>query len=110
MSGLDERAAVLHYLRAQRRSVLAIVDGLDDQQMNTSVVASGWTPAGLLRHLGDAERHWFQEVLAGQVDPHDRRCPTTPRAHRLSATTANRSSTPTGSSRHATSTSHLPAA
>ncbi len=75
MSGLDERATVLHYLRAQRRSVLAIVDGLDDQQMNTSVVASGWTPAGLLRHLGDAERHWFQEVLAGQVDPHDEEVP-----------------------------------
>ena len=75
MSGLDERAAVLHYLRAQRRSVLAIVDGLDDQQLNTSVVASGWTPAGLLRHLGDAERHWFQEVLAGHVDPHDEEVP-----------------------------------
>ena len=60
--------AILHYLRAQRRSVLAIIDGLDDQQMNTSVVASSWTPAGLLRHLGDAERHWFQEVLAGQLD------------------------------------------
>jgi uncharacterized damage-inducible protein DinB len=71
MSRLDERAAVLHYLRAQRRSVLAIVVGLDDQQMNSSVVASGWTPAGLLRHLGDAERHWFQEVLAGQVDPNE---------------------------------------
>ena len=69
MSSFDERAAVLPYLRAQRRSVLAIVEGLDDQQMNTSVVASGWTPAGLLRHLGDAERHWFQEVLAGQVEP-----------------------------------------
>ena len=48
MSGLDERTAILHYLRAQRRSVLSIVDGLDDQQMNTSVVASSWTPAGLL--------------------------------------------------------------
>jgi uncharacterized damage-inducible protein DinB len=69
VSGCDERAAVLHYLTAQRRSVLAIVDGLDERQMNTTVVASGWTPAGLLRHLGDAERHWFQEVLAGQVQP-----------------------------------------
>jgi uncharacterized damage-inducible protein DinB len=67
MSTFDERTAMLHYLTAQRRSVLAIVDGLDDEQMNTSVVASGWTPAGLLRHLGDAERHWFQEVLAGHV-------------------------------------------
>lgn len=75
MSGLDERSTVLHYLSAQRRSVLAIVDGLDDQQMNTSVVASGWTPAGLLRHLGDAERHWFQEVLAGKVDPRDDEVP-----------------------------------
>ncbi len=71
MNRLDERAAVLHYLRAQRCSVLAIIGGLDDRQMDTSVVASGWTPAGLVRHPGDAERHWFQEVLAGRTDPHE---------------------------------------
>jgi Protein of unknown function (DUF664) len=28
-------------------------------------VPSGWTPAGLVQHLGDAERHWFQRVVTG---------------------------------------------
>ena len=111
MSGLDERAAVLHYLRAQRRSVLAIIGGLDDQQMNTSVVASGWTPAGLLRHLGDAERHWFQEVLAGRTRPPREEVPDERRER-----TGCRLLPPTGRARRLdprdtrASTSHLPAA
>jgi Protein of unknown function (DUF664) len=25
----------------------------------------GWTVAGIVEHLGNAERHWFQEVVAG---------------------------------------------
>jgi hypothetical protein len=28
-------------------------------------VPSGWTPAGMVQHLGDAERHWFQRVVTG---------------------------------------------
>jgi hypothetical protein len=31
-------------------------------------VPSGWTPAGLVEHLGGAEWHWFQGVVAGK-DP-----------------------------------------
>jgi uncharacterized damage-inducible protein DinB len=30
------------------------------------LASSGWTVAGLVVHLGDAERHWFQEVVAGK--------------------------------------------
>jgi hypothetical protein len=28
----------------------------------------GWTVAGLVQHLGDAERHWFQQVVTGAED------------------------------------------
>jgi hypothetical protein len=65
----DEKAVLLMFLAAQRASVLAIVDGLDDQALATSVLPSGWTPLGLVEHLGDAERHWFQEVVTGRADP-----------------------------------------
>jgi hypothetical protein len=54
------------FLRGQRESVLAIVDGLDEDAWHRSIVPTGWTPAGLLEHLGGAEWHWFQGVVAGK--------------------------------------------
>lgn len=65
----DEAAVLRHFLDAQRASVLAIVLGLDDDQLTTSLVPSGWTPLGLIEHLGFAERHWFQEMMLGAADP-----------------------------------------
>lgn len=64
-SASSETGALLAFLEAQRSSVLAIVDGLDEQAMRTAVVPSGWTPVGLIGHLGFAERHWFQQVATG---------------------------------------------
>jgi hypothetical protein len=59
--------ALLAFLAAQRAVVLSIVDGLDEEAWHRSVVPSGWTPAGLVDHLGGAEWHWFQGVVAGQA-------------------------------------------
>jgi Protein of unknown function (DUF664) len=61
----DDDEVLLYFLRYQRASVVSIVDGLSEQDWHRSVVPSGWTPAGLVDHLGDAERHWFQQVVAG---------------------------------------------
>jgi uncharacterized damage-inducible protein DinB len=61
-----EDQALLAYLQGQRDAVLAIVAGLDEQAWHQSVVPSGWTPAGLVEHLGGAEWHWFQAVVAGK--------------------------------------------
>jgi len=55
---------LLEFLAAQRGAVLAIVAGLDEQAWHRSVVPTGWTPAGLVEHLGGAEFHWFQMVVA----------------------------------------------
>ena len=55
-----ERQALLTFLTAQRDAVLSIVAGLDEEAWHRSVVPSGWTPAGLVEHLGGAEWHWFQ--------------------------------------------------
>jgi hypothetical protein len=54
------------FLRAQRESVLAIVAGLSEEAWHRSVVPTGWTPAGMVEHLGGAEWHWFQGVVAGK--------------------------------------------
>jgi hypothetical protein len=56
---------LLDFLAAQRDSVLAIVAGLDEEAWHRPVVPSGWTPAGLVEHLGGAEWHWFQGVICG---------------------------------------------
>ncbi|WP_446665606.1 DinB family protein [Flexivirga sp. B27] len=66
-----EKATLTAYLREQRAAVLAIVDGLDETALRTPVVPSGWTPIGLIWHLGGAEMYWFQIVLAGRVPEHD---------------------------------------
>jgi hypothetical protein len=65
-----EDQALLDFLAAQRAAVLAIVDGLDEEAWHRSIVPSGWTPAGLVEHLGGAEWHWFQGVVTGaQPEP-----------------------------------------
>lgn len=61
----DEKTALLQFLEGQRASVLSIVEGLSEEAWHTSVVPSGWTPAGFVEHLGGAEYHWFQEVVEG---------------------------------------------
>jgi hypothetical protein len=64
---MDEKTVLLEFLEAQRASVLAIIDGLDG--VTKTVVPSGWTPLGLIEHLGYAERHWFQQVVTGSAEP-----------------------------------------
>ena len=62
--GADE--LLREFLRAQREIVLAIVDGLSEDAWHRSVVPTGWTPAGMVAHLGGAEWHWFQGVVSGR--------------------------------------------
>ncbi|SDT29622.1 DinB family protein [Actinoplanes derwentensis] len=70
MTGIDADKAVLHeFLGYQRASVLAIIDGLSEEGLRSAALPSGWTPLGLVEHLGHAERHWFQTVLTGAAVP-----------------------------------------
>ena len=64
----DERTALRHFLDYQRAAVLGIVEGFDEKAWHRPIVPSGWTPAGLVAHLGGAERHWFQQVVLGRED------------------------------------------
>jgi hypothetical protein len=58
--------ALLAFLDAQRAAVLSIVTDLDEDAWHRPVVPSGWTPAGMVEHLGGAEWHWFQGVVTGK--------------------------------------------
>jgi hypothetical protein len=64
-----EKCTLLMFLEAQRASVLAIIEGLGAEALNTPVVPSGWTPLGIVEHLGHAEWHWFQEIATGSDGP-----------------------------------------
>ena len=64
-----EKPVLSEFLDAQRASVLAIADGMDEDALRAVVVPSGWTPLGLIEHLGHAERHWFQDVALGRAAP-----------------------------------------
>jgi len=65
-----DRPALLEALEYQRASVRAIVAGLSEEHWHTSVVPSGWTPAGLVTHLGGAERHWTCGVILAHDPGH----------------------------------------
>jgi hypothetical protein len=64
-SGISERDRLQHFLDQQRMAVLAIIEGLSEAQLHTTVFPSGWTPLGLIRHLAGAEAMWFQWVVLG---------------------------------------------
>ena len=65
----SEHQLLLAHLNAQRRHVLGILEGLDDEALRRPVLPSGWSCLGMLRHLAlDDERFWFQAVLAGDPD------------------------------------------
>jgi Protein of unknown function (DUF664) len=64
-TAIGERERLRYFLDQQRSAVLAIIDGLDQRQLTTPVLPSGWTPIGLVLHLAGAEAAWFQRVVRG---------------------------------------------
>ena len=67
----DLRGLMLDYLDFLRGVVADKVEGLSEGELASSVVPSGWTPAGLVNHLVNVERRWLRwGFLAEQVpDP-----------------------------------------
>lgn len=62
-----ENETLLAYLDAQRRHVLGILEGLDEEALRRPVLPSGWSCVGLVRHLAlDVERFWFRGAVAGE--------------------------------------------
>ena len=64
---MTETATLLAYLDSQRRHVLGILEGLDEEALRRPVLPSGWSCLALVQHLAlDDERFWFRGVVAGE--------------------------------------------
>ena len=62
-----ESKMLLAHLNAQRKHVLGILEGLDEEALRRPVLPSGWSCLGLVRHLAlDDERFWFRGTVAGE--------------------------------------------
>lgn len=59
-----ERVVLEALLDDNRKSIVACVDGLSEEDARRSLVPSLTTPLGLLKHVACAERSWFQRRLA----------------------------------------------
>ena len=65
-SPTTENELFVAYLNAQRRHVLGILEGLDEEALRRPVLPSGWSCLGLVRHLAlDDECFWFSGTVAG---------------------------------------------
>jgi uncharacterized damage-inducible protein DinB len=62
----DLRGLLLDYLDFFRGAVAGKLEGLGDEELRTSVVPSGWTPAGLVNHLVNVERRWLRWGFLGE--------------------------------------------
>jgi uncharacterized damage-inducible protein DinB len=66
----DERTTLESWLDFHRATLAMKCEGLDaEQAAQTSVPPSGFTLTGLVQHLAEVERNWFQRVFAGQDAP-----------------------------------------
>lgn len=66
----DERTVLTGYLHDYRLTLQLKCAGLDAEAMaRRSVEPSDLSLLGLVRHLSDAERYWFREVMAGEEAP-----------------------------------------
>jgi uncharacterized damage-inducible protein DinB len=64
-----EREMLESWLDFHRATLARKCEDLDDRQARTASVApSPMTVVGLVRHLTEVERNWFQRVLAGRTD------------------------------------------
>jgi hypothetical protein len=60
-----EKEVLAGFLDHYRATILAICEGLSDQDLRRTVVPSGTTILGMIKHLAYVERGWFQETIAG---------------------------------------------
>jgi Protein of unknown function (DUF664) len=62
----DLREILLQQLSYYRASLRAKLAGLTDDQLTASILPSGWSPLGLLKHLVFVERRWMQWGFAAE--------------------------------------------
>lgn len=60
-----EREMLDGWLDYHRATILAKVEGLDDEALRRPGVPSGTSLLGIVKHLALAEHHWFEMIFAG---------------------------------------------
>ena len=67
---LDEREMLRSWLEFHRETLLMKCDGLTPEQLGARAVPpSTMSLQGLVRHMTEVERNWFQRVFAGETTP-----------------------------------------
>ncbi|WP_244282844.1 DinB family protein [Streptomyces flavidovirens] len=62
----DERTTLEGWLEFQRATLVMKCEGLDDRRLReASVAPSSMTLLGLVQHMAEVERDWFQRVVGG---------------------------------------------
>lgn len=62
----DARELLLGYLEWYRQALMRKLAGLSDDQLRTPVEPLGWTPLGLVQHVGWVERRWMRWGFAAE--------------------------------------------
>jgi uncharacterized damage-inducible protein DinB len=62
----DPRALLLGYLDWYREALMRKLAGLSDDQLRSPVQPMGWSPLGLVKHLGWVERRWMRWGFAAE--------------------------------------------
>jgi uncharacterized damage-inducible protein DinB len=65
----DPRELLLGYLDWYRDALMRKLAGLTDAQLRTPVEPLGWSPLGLVKHLGWVERRWMRWGFAAEDVP-----------------------------------------
>jgi uncharacterized damage-inducible protein DinB len=60
MKVADPRELLLGYLDWYRETLIRKLDGLSEAQLRTPAGPLGWSPLGLVKHLGWVERRWMR--------------------------------------------------
>jgi hypothetical protein len=63
----DPAELLITYLDFYRAEALRKAEGLEDTELDTSRLPSGWTPRQLLDHLAHMERRWFVWGFLGET-------------------------------------------
>ncbi len=62
----DPRRLLVGYLDWYRDTLLRKIAGLSDAQLRTAVEPLGWSPLGMVKHLGWVERRWMRWGFAAE--------------------------------------------
>ncbi|MFL6072584.1 MAG: DinB family protein [Mycobacteriales bacterium] len=62
----DPRELLLGYLDWYRDALMRKIDGLPDELLRAPVEPLGWSPLGLVKHLGWVEKRWLRWGFAAE--------------------------------------------